>query len=69
MFRAALKPGTPLIHQPDATADALVAYFAKHPEYDPGTGGSRTFLTTGKPGSQNILVETFWGGPLSFSQA
>jgi len=69
MFRAALKPGTPLIHQPDATADALVAYFAKHPEYDPGTGGSRTFLTTGKPGSQNILVETFWGGPLSFGQA
>lgn len=69
MFRAALKPGTPLIHQPGATADALAAYLDKHPEYSPGTGGSRKFLTTGKPGAQHILVETFWGGPLSFEQA
>jgi glutamate racemase len=69
MFRAALKPGTPLIHQPGATADALAAYLDKHPEYPPGTGGSRKFLTTGKPGAQHILVETFWGGPLSFDEA
>ena len=69
MFRAALKPGTPLIHQPDATADALEGYFAKHPEYRTGAGGARTFLTTGTPGAQNILVETFWGGPLSFTKA
>ena len=69
MFRAALKPGTPLIHQPGATADALAGYLQKHPEYAPGTGGSRTFLTTGKSGAQHILVETFWGGALSFEQA
>jgi glutamate racemase len=69
IFRAALKPGTPLIHQPAATADALADYLAKHPEYLPGTGGSRKFLTTGKPGAQHILVETFWGGSLSFEQA
>ena len=69
MFRAALKPGTPLIHQPGATADALADYLRKHPEYAPGTGGSRKFLTTGRPGAQHILVETFWGGPLSFEQA
>jgi len=69
MFRAALKPGTPLIHQPGATADALAAYLEKHPEYAPGTGGSRTFLTTGKPGAQHTLVETFWGGPLRFEPA
>ncbi len=69
LFRAALKPGTPLIHQPGATADALAAYLEKHPEYRTGTGGARTFLTTGKPGAQHILVETFWGGPLSFEQA
>ena len=69
IFRAALKPGTPLIHQPAATAEALAAYLEKHPEYRQGTGGSRTFLTTGKPGAQHILVETFWGGPLSFEQA
>lgn len=69
VFRAALKPGTPLIHQPDATADALEAYLAKHPEYRAGEGGGRRFLTTGKPGAQHMLVETFWGGPLSFERA
>jgi len=68
-FRAALKPGTPLIHQPGATADALQGYLAKHPEYRAGVGGSRRFLTTGKPGAQSSLVETFWGGPLSFEKA
>ncbi|HQT52038.1 MAG TPA: glutamate racemase, partial [Phenylobacterium sp.] len=69
MFRAALKPGAPLIHQPDATADALEAYLARHPEYTAGDSGRRVFLTTGKPGAQNALVETFWGAPLSFEQA
>lgn len=69
IFRAALKPGTPLIHQPGATADALVDYLAMHPEYRAGDGGSRRFLTTGKPGAQHTLVEAFWGGPLSFEAA
>ena len=69
MFRAALKPGAPLIHQPDATADALEAYLARHPEYTAGDSGSRAFLTTGKPGAQHTLVETFWGAPRSFEQA
>ncbi len=69
MFRAALTPGTPLIHQPDATADALEAYLAKHPEYTAGDTGRRVFLTTGNPGAQHTLVETFWGAPLSFEQA
>jgi len=69
MFRAALPPGTPLIHQPGATADALIRYLARHPEYAAGTGGLRRFLTTGRPGAQHTLVETFWGGPLSFEQA
>jgi glutamate racemase len=69
LFQAALPPGTPLIRQPDATADALERYFARHPEFQPGTSGVRRFLTTGSPGAQNSLVETFWGGPLSFEQA
>src|ERR1700761_9543484 len=34
LFRAALPPGTPLIHQPAATADALRRYLARHPEYE-----------------------------------
>jgi glutamate racemase len=69
LFRAALPPGTPLIHQPDATADALARYFERHPEFDPGSSGARRFLTTGKPGAQHSLVETFWGGALSFEPA
>ena len=69
LFRAALPPGTPLIHQPAATADALEAYFAHHPEYDIGTGGRRTFWTTGRPGRQSAMVQAFWGGPLSFEAA
>lgn len=69
IFRAALKPGTPLIHQPDATALALASYLERHPELDPGTGGLRRFLTTGRPGAQHLLVETFWEGPLSFEPA
>jgi glutamate racemase len=69
LFRAALPPGTPLIHQPGATADALSLYFERHPELDPGSSGLRRFLTTGQPGRQNGLVQTFWGGPLDFEAA
>lgn len=69
IFRAALPAGTPVIHQPASTADALELYLRRHPEFDPGTGGSRRFLTTGKPGPQNALVESFWGGPLRFEAA
>jgi glutamate racemase len=69
IFRAALPAGTPVIHQPASTADSLELYLQRHPELDPGTGGSRKFLTTGKPGPQNALVESFWGGPLRFEAA
>ena len=69
LFRAALPPGTPLIHQPDATADALARYLERHPEYALGEGAVRRFLTTGKPGAQSGLVEAFWGAPLSFERA
>jgi glutamate racemase len=69
LFQAALPPGTPLIRQPEATADALARYLERHPELRSGTGGLRRFLTTGAPGEQNSLVETFWGAPLSFEPA
>ena len=69
LFRAALPAGTPLIHQPQATADALARYLERHPEYDPGHRAVRRFLTTGRPGAQSSLVEAFWGGPLSFERA
>ena len=66
IFREALPAGTPLIHQPGATADALERYFARHPEYAAGGSGQRRFLTTGQPGAVNSLAEAFWGGPLHF---
>lgn len=69
IFRAALPAGTPLIQQPEATAEGLALYLERHPEYDPGTGASRVFLTTGTPGPQNGLVQSFWGGPLAFEAA
>ncbi|HWA63171.1 MAG TPA: aspartate/glutamate racemase family protein [Caulobacteraceae bacterium] len=69
LFRAALPPGTPLIHQPGATAEAIERYLARHPEYDPGASGARRFLTTGRPGRQNGLAARFWGGALDFEAA
>jgi glutamate racemase len=69
LFRDALPPGTPLIHQPGSTADALARYFERHPEYDMGSSGARRFLTTGAPGPQNGLVAAFWGEPLRFDTA
>lgn len=69
LFRDALPPGTPLIHQPDATAEAIALYLARHPEYDAGSRGVRRFLTTGRPGAQNGLVERFWGEAVTFDPA
>jgi glutamate racemase len=69
LFRDALPPATPVIHQPQATAAAVERYLVRHPEYDPGRNGRRRFLTTGRPGPQNGLVERFWGGCLAFEAA
>ena len=69
LFRRSLKPGTPLIHQPAAVADAMARYLARHPEYDPGESGGRRFLTTGEPKAQNGHAETFWGAPVRFEAA
>jgi glutamate racemase len=66
LFVQALKPGTPLIHQPSAVAQALAAYLEAHPQYDPGHSGLRRFLTTGAPGDQNSHAAGFWGAPLRF---
>ncbi|MHB8531034.1 MAG: glutamate racemase [Caulobacteraceae bacterium] len=69
LFRAALPPDTPLIHQPNATAEAVALSRARHPEYDPGSSGARAFITTGRPGLQNGLAERFWGSALRFEPA
>ena len=69
LFAAALPCGVRIIHQPQATADALVRYLERHAEYDPGRASVRRFLTTGRPGAQSSLVAAFWGAPLSFERA
>ena len=69
LFAAALPNTTSVIHQPTAVADALGRYFERHPEYDLGGSGRRTFLTTGKAGPQSDLVSQFWGAPLTFDPA
>lgn len=69
LFAEALPEGTPVIGQPDAVADALDRYFARHPEYALGDQGRLRFLTTGSPGGQSERVERFWGEPLTFEKA
>jgi glutamate racemase len=66
LFRSALAPGTPLIHQPASTAEALRRYVARHPEFDIGASGLQRFLTTGPAGRRNALAEGFWGGRIDF---
>jgi glutamate racemase len=69
LFTRALPPGTPLIHQPTAVADALERYVARHPEFVLGSNGGRDFLTTAAPGRQNGLVASFWGAEVMFLAA
>jgi glutamate racemase len=69
LFADALPSGMRMIHQPDATACALKAYFDRHPEYDGSGAGRRTFLSTGFSTEALPLIEKFWGEKLSFLQA
>ena len=64
LFAAALPLGVPVIHQPEATAEALKAYLDRHPQYDVGHAGRRTFLSTGYSTEALPLIEKFWGGQL-----
>lgn len=61
-------PSVPIIHQPEATAKALSAYLAKHPEYNTKGTGKRLFLSTGFSAEALPLIEKFWGGKLEFNQ-
>jgi len=69
LFAGALPPGVRMIHQPDATARALKAYLARHPEYDGSHRGRRTFLSTGFSTEALPLIEKFWGSKVPFVQA
>jgi len=69
LFAAALPPGLPMIHQPDATARALKSYLGRHPEYDGSGAGRRTFLSTGFSAEALPLIEKFWGNEIPFGEA
>jgi glutamate racemase len=66
LFAAALPPGVRMISQPEATAQALITYLARHPEFDNSTAGRRQFISTGFSAEAMPLVERFWGSPLPF---
>ena len=69
LFAEAMRPGTPVIHQPTAVADALERYLFRHPEYAAGSHGARRFLTTGEPCAQEGHAASFWGAPVRFEAA
>lgn len=69
LFEECLPEGVQVISQPTAVAESLERYFERHPEYDLGNSGRRTFLTTGQPGPQSDLIAQFWGAPLTFDAA
>ena len=70
LFAEALPPGTPVIDQPAATADAMLGYLNDHPEFNAkGTGGNtgqRRFLSTGYSAAALPAIERFWGSPINF---
>jgi glutamate racemase len=68
LFATALPQGVRMINQPEATARALKAYLARHPEYDGSSGGGRRFLSTGFSAEAMPLIERFWGGELPFTE-
>jgi glutamate racemase len=69
LFAEALPRGMRIIHQPEATARALKFYLGRHPEYEVGNTGRRTFLSTGFSSEALLLIEKFWGKKLPFQQA
>ena len=69
LFRAALPPGTPLIHQPAATADALERYLAAMPNTIRATVGRSPLPDHRRAGPAERARRAFWGEPLRFEAA
>lgn len=66
LFRKALPAGVQLLSQPAITAQSLVAYLARHPEFSATSGSSRSFLTTGTPAVASRLASKFYGRSVTF---
>ncbi len=69
IFAEALPSHMPIIHQPEATAEALKDYLVTHPEYSSTDGGKRLFLSTGFSAEALPLIEKFWGEKINFQNA
>jgi len=70
LFKEALPENTPLIHQPQAVAQAMKSYLDRHTEFDAGKSGQRRFTTTladeAKKAQMQLKAQEFWKGNLTF---
>lgn len=62
LFRRHLPKFTRLLSQPEAVADSLEDYLARHPRYATSSEGARQLrlLTTGRPDTVSRLARVFW---------
>jgi glutamate racemase len=68
LFRRRLPAGVRILSQPDAVADSLEDYLARHPAYAADGAGAR-LLTTGPVADASRLAARFWPGAPSFRRA
>jgi glutamate racemase len=67
LFAEALPAGVDVLSQPDLVARSLVAYLARHPEFDRRQPAPTIhFLTTGLPDPVSRLASAFFGRPVAF---
>jgi glutamate racemase len=67
LFAETLPAGVDVLSQPDLVARSLVAYLARHPEFDHREAAPSThFLTTGQPDPVSRLASAFFGRPVDF---
>jgi len=68
LFRRELPARTRLLSQPDAVADSLEDYLARHPEYaTPSDTSAVRLLTTGAVAEASRTAAIFWPGAPAFT--
>ncbi|MEM9148481.1 MAG: aspartate/glutamate racemase family protein [Pseudomonadota bacterium] len=68
VFRHALPPGTPMLHQPDLVAESLADYLHRHPRFSGGSG-RLSLLTSGDPAQIDTAAAAVLGQPARFAAA
>lgn len=66
LFAECLPKGTPVIDQQEVVAASLLDYVRRHPEYNIGNSGQRTFLASEFNPALEPVAARFWGGPVTF---